>query len=71
MLHCRSHPTRDVGTRPIPTHIPHHGGKDILSRTWNEFSQDFIMSAAASVTSYAVLTVLPAFEVFVSIFGPS
>ncbi|MBA1159328.1 YihY/virulence factor BrkB family protein [Microvirga sp. Marseille-Q2068] len=52
-----------------PTQIPSLGWKDILWRTYEEFSQDRIMSVAAGVTYYALLAIFPAIAALVSIYG--
>jgi membrane protein len=52
-----------------PTDIPTLGWKDILWRTWKEFSDDRIMSVAAGVTYYALLAIFPAIAALVSIYG--
>ncbi len=53
----------------MPTQIPTLGWKDILWRTWEEFSDDRIMSVAAGVTYYALLAIFPAVAALVSIYG--
>ncbi|WP_445500732.1 YhjD/YihY/BrkB family envelope integrity protein [Microvirga sp. G4-2] len=52
-----------------PTAIPALGWKDILWRTWEEFSQDRLMAVAAGVTYYALLAIFPAIAALVSIYG--
>ncbi len=52
-----------------PTEIPAQGWKDILWRTYEEFSKDRIMSVAAGVTYYALLALFPAIAALVSIYG--
>jgi len=52
-----------------PTEIPAKGWKDILWRTYEEFSKDRITSVAAGVTYYALLAVFPAIAALVSIYG--
>ncbi len=52
-----------------PTEIPARGWKDILWRTYEEFSKDRVMSVAAGVTYYALLAVFPAIAALVSIYG--
>ncbi|QFU16932.1 YihY/virulence factor BrkB family protein [Microvirga thermotolerans] len=52
-----------------PTEIPTLGWKDILWRTYEEFSDDRLMSVAAGVTYYALLAIFPAIAALVSIYG--
>ena len=52
-----------------PTEIPASGWKDILWRTYEEFSRDRVMSVAAGVTYYALLAIFPAIAALVSIYG--
>ncbi len=52
-----------------PIQIPGLGWKDILWRTYEEFSQDRILSEAAGVTYYALLAIFPAIAALVSIYG--
>lgn len=52
-----------------PTEIPAAGWKDILWRTYQEFSYDRLMSVAAGVTYYALLALFPALAALVSLYG--
>jgi membrane protein len=52
-----------------PTEIPVKGWKDILWRTYEEFSADRVMSIAAGVTYYALLALFPALAALVSLYG--
>jgi len=52
-----------------PMQIPTLGWKDILWRTYEEFSADRLMSVAAGVTYYALLAIFPAIAALVSIYG--
>src|SRR5688500_13399472 len=52
-----------------PSKIPWEGWKDILWRTWAEFSADRITLIAAGATFYLLLALFPALAAFVSIYG--
>ena len=52
-----------------PSKIPFEGWKDILWRTWAEFSADRITLIAAGATFYLLLALFPALAAFVSIYG--
>lgn len=52
-----------------PTAMPAKGWKDVLWRTYEEFSNDRLMLVAAGVTFYALLALFPAITAFISIYG--
>lgn len=52
-----------------PAQIPSDGWKDVLWRTWHEFSRDRVMAIAAGVTFYTLLAIFPAIAAFVSLYG--
>jgi membrane protein len=52
-----------------PMEIPLRGWKDILVRTYKEFSDDQIPLIAAGVTFYILLALFPALVSFVSLYG--
>jgi len=52
-----------------PSKIPFEGWKDILWRTWAEFSADRITLIAAGATFYLLLALFPALAAFVSMYG--
>ena len=52
-----------------PTSIPAKGWKDVLWRTYEEFSADRLMLVAAGVTFYVLLALFPAITAFISIYG--
>lgn len=52
-----------------PAAIPAEGWKDILLRTFAEFSDDRLMLVAAGVTFYVLLAIFPAVTALVSIYG--
>ncbi|WP_062234183.1 YihY/virulence factor BrkB family protein [Aureimonas sp. N4] len=52
-----------------PTAIPAKGWKDVLWRTYEEFSNDRLMLVAAGVTFYVLLALFPAITAFISIYG--
>jgi len=52
-----------------PSKIPLEGWKDILWRTWAEFSADRITLIAAGATFYLLLALFPALAAFVSMYG--
>ena len=56
-------------TAPKPTAIPAKGWKDVLWRTYEEFSNDRLMLVAAGVTFYVLLALFPAITAFISIYG--
>jgi membrane protein len=49
-----------------PWQIPWKGWKDILIRTWHEFSKDRLLAVAAGVVFYALLALFPAITALVS-----
>lgn len=52
-----------------PGQIPARGWKDILYRTYEEFSEDRLMLVAAGLTFYVLLSVFPGITAFISIYG--
>jgi membrane protein len=52
-----------------PHQIPRRGWKDILIRTWTEFSEDNVTMVAAGVTFYTLLALFPGLGAFVSLYG--
>lgn len=52
-----------------PRHIPPHGWKDVLWRTLKEIGRDRLPRVAGGVTFYALLAIVPALGVFVSLYG--
>lgn len=52
-----------------PTHIPWAGWKDILWRVYDDLGKHRILLAAAGVTFYAMLAVVPAITALVSVYG--
>lgn len=52
-----------------PSEIPARGWKDILWRTYEEFSRDRLMLVAAGLTFYVLLAIFPAISALVSIYG--
>lgn len=52
-----------------PLQIPSHGWKDVVWRTVTEVSRDQLPRVAAGVTFYALLAIVPALAVFVSLYG--
>ncbi len=52
-----------------PTEIPPRGWLDILKRTAQKFSENELMSEAASVTFFALLSIFPAVAALISIYG--
>jgi membrane protein len=52
-----------------PSQIPKAGWKDIVIRTWKEFSDDQIAMIAAGVTFYALLAIFPGIAAFVALYG--
>jgi membrane protein len=68
--------TIDIATEPgrgrnatTPSEMPWKGWKDILWRTWSEFTADRITLIAAGATFYLLLALFPALAAFVSIYG--
>ena len=59
-------PGRDAAT---PTEIPARGWWAILKRTAAKFGENELMSEAASVTFYALLSLVPAITALVSLYG--
>ncbi len=55
-----------VGT---PADIPLKGWKSILLRLWSELQDDRVLLAAAGVTYYSILALVPALSALVSIYG--
>jgi membrane protein len=52
-----------------PSEIPARGWKDILKRTWKEFSDDQIPMISAGVTFYALLALFPAVAAVAGLYG--
>lgn len=52
-----------------PQEIPPRGWKDILLRTWKEFSDDQAPLVAAGVTFYTLLALFPGIGAFVALWG--
>ncbi len=52
-----------------PLNMPWLGWKDVLVRTWSEANDDRLLSVAATVAFFTVLSVAPAISVFVSLYG--
>ncbi|MBE7217238.1 MAG: YihY/virulence factor BrkB family protein [Caulobacteraceae bacterium] len=52
-----------------PADIPPRGWRDVLARTWGEVGRDRILSVAAGVTFFALLSLFPAIGAFVSLYG--
>lgn len=52
-----------------PADVPTSGWKDILWRTYNEFSDDRVTLIAAAVTYYLLLSLFPTLAAFVSLYG--
>ena len=52
-----------------PGEVPPTGWKDILWRTYNEFSEDRVTLIAAAVTYYLLLSMFPTMAAFVSLYG--
>lgn len=52
-----------------PQQIPAIGWKDVLVRTYREFSDDRVTLIAAAVTYYLLLSLFPTLTAFVSIYG--
>lgn len=52
-----------------PSEIPARGWKEILYRTYEEFSNDRLMLVAAGLTFYVLLAIFPALSAIVSIYG--
>jgi membrane protein len=52
-----------------PAEVPASGWKDILWRTYSEFSDDRVTLIAAAVTYYMLLSLFPTLAAFVSIYG--
>src|SRR5207302_3646723 len=52
-----------------PTHIPWRGWKDILWRVYGDIGKHRLLLAAAGVTFYAMLAVVPAITALVSLYG--
>src|SRR5204862_8326303 len=52
-----------------PTHIPLRGWKDILRRIYEDIGKHRLLLAAAGVTFYAMLAVVPAITARVSLYG--
>ncbi|BDA84579.1 hypothetical protein Sa4125_21210 [Aureimonas sp. SA4125] len=56
-------------TATTPSDMPAKGWKDILVRTFKEFSEDRLMLVAAGVTFYVLLALFPAITALISIYG--
>ncbi len=52
-----------------PQEIPARGWKDVLLRTWKEFSEDQAPLVAAGVTFYTLLALFPGIGAFVALWG--
>jgi membrane protein len=52
-----------------PLQMPWLGWKDVLMRTWTEAMDDRLLSVAASVAFFALLALVPALSVLVSVYG--
>ena len=52
-----------------PTQISRRGWRQVLVRTWREFSDDRIPAVAAGATFYGLLALFPAIGAFVSLYG--
>jgi membrane protein len=52
-----------------PSDVPARGWKEILYRTYEEFSNDRLMLVAAGLTFYVLLAIFPALSAMVSIYG--
>ena len=52
-----------------PAQIPARGWWDILKRTFNEVSEDRVLTEAAGITFYSLLALFPAVAAMVSIYG--
>jgi membrane protein len=62
--------TTDHGRRArSPKEVPPSGWKDILWRTYKEFSEDRVTLIAAAVTYYLLLSLFPTLAAFVSLYG--
>ncbi len=64
----RSEPHRGRNAQS-PADIPARGWRDVLARTWAEFNEDRIVSVAAGVTFFTLLSLFPAIGAFVSLYG--
>ena len=56
-------------TAAVPEEIPPRGWLDIAKRTAKQFSENELMSEAASITFFALLSLFPAIAAIVSIYG--
>lgn len=66
----RNHSAGALGRRAAtPTEIPPRGWWEIGKRTANKFGENELMSEAASVTFYALLSLVPAITALVSLYG--
>ncbi len=65
------HPSGPVPGRgaATPAEIPARGWWDILKRTAQKFGENELMSEAASVTFFALLSIFPALAALISIYG--
>lgn len=52
-----------------PSQMPPRGWKEILLRTYQEFSDDRLMLVSAGLTFYVLLAIFPALSALVSIYG--
>lgn len=66
VLHEETDRGRNAGS---PAEIPAKGWKDILLRVYREFDDDHVMTVAAGVSFYALLSLFPAIAALVSIYG--
>lgn len=56
-------------TAASPEEIPHRGWKDIAYRVYLEFNKDRVLSVAAGVTFYTLLSLFPAVAALVTCYG--
>ncbi|WP_204333455.1 hypothetical protein, partial [Proteus mirabilis] len=58
---------RDRGRHAAsPVQIPPRGWRDVLTRVYMEFNKDRVLSVAAGVTFYSLLSLFPAVAALVS-----
>ena len=61
---------RDRGRHAAsPVQIPPRGWRDVLTRVYMEFNKDRVLSVAAGVTFYSLLSLFPAVAALVSCYG--
>lgn len=68
VLVAATQPERGRGARS-PDEIPQNGWKDIAYRIYLEFNKDRVLSVAAGVTFYTLLSLFPAIAALVSCYG--